>query len=49
MRPAAPLYGRAELGANYFDQHRREHLVDHFTRRLERLGYRVSLDPIPAA
>jgi transposase len=38
-----------ELGANYFDEHRREHLVDRLTRRLERLGYRVGLEPVPAA
>ena len=37
-----------ELGANYFDAHRREHLVDRLTRRIERLGYRVSLEPVPA-
>jgi transposase len=37
-----------ELGANYFDEQRREHLVDRLTRRLERLGYRVSLEPVPA-
>jgi transposase len=38
-----------ELGANYFDLHRGEHLVDRFTRRLERLRYRVSLEPVAAA
>jgi transposase len=37
-----------ELGANYFDAYRREHLVDQLTRRIERLGYRVSLEPVPA-
>jgi transposase len=37
-----------ELGANYFDQQRRHHLVDRFTRRLEHRGYRVSLEPVPA-
>jgi transposase len=37
-----------ELGATYFDQQRRHHLVDRFTRRLEHLGYRVSLEPVPA-
>jgi transposase len=37
-----------ELGDNYFDQQRRHHLVDRFTRRLEHLGYRVSLEPLPA-
>jgi transposase len=38
-----------ELGANYFDEHRREHVVDRLTRRLQHLGYRVSLAPVPAA
>jgi transposase len=38
-----------ELGATYFDDHQREHLVDRLTRRLEHLGYRVSLEPVPAA
>jgi transposase len=37
-----------ELGANYFDRHRHEHLVDRLTQRLERLGYRVSLEPVAA-
>jgi hypothetical protein len=34
--------------ANYFDHQRRHHLVDRFTRRLEHLGYRVSLESGPA-
>jgi transposase len=38
-----------ELGATYFDHQRRHHLVDRFTRRLEHLGYRVSLEPVPVA
>ena len=37
-----------ELGANYFDAHQREHVVDRLTRRLQHLGYRVSLEPVPA-
>jgi hypothetical protein len=37
-----------ELGATYFDDWRRHHLVDWLARRLERLGYRVSLELIPA-
>jgi transposase len=37
-----------ELGANSFDAYRREHLIDQLTRRIERLGYRVSLEPVPA-
>jgi transposase len=35
-----------ELGGNYFDEHRLEHLVDRLTRRIERLGYRVALEPV---
>jgi transposase len=38
-----------ELGANYFDDHRRAHLADQLTRRIERLGYRVTLEPLTAA
>jgi transposase len=38
-----------ELGANYFDELRRQHVVGRLTRRIERLGYRVSLEPAPAA
>jgi transposase len=38
-----------ELGHKYLDERRRDHLVDRLTRRIERLGYRVSLDPVPAA
>jgi transposase len=38
-----------ELGANYFDEHRRHQRVDHLARRIERLGYRVSLQPVSAA
>jgi transposase len=38
-----------ELGATDVDEHQREHLVDRLTRRLEHLGYRVSLEPVPAA
>jgi hypothetical protein len=30
------------------DEQRRDHLRDRLTRRIERLGYRVSLDPVPA-
>jgi len=38
-----------ELGANYVDEHRRHQLVDRLARRIERLGYRVSLQPVAAA
>jgi transposase len=36
-----------ELGATYFDDHQRAHLVDRLTRRLEHLGSRVRLEPVP--
>jgi transposase len=35
-----------ELGANYFDEQRRHHLVDRLTRRIQRLGYHVHLEPV---
>jgi transposase len=35
-----------ELGANYFDAHRRDHLVDRLTRRIQHLGYHVHLEPV---
>jgi transposase len=38
-----------ELGATYFDEHQREHLIDRLTRRMERLGYRVTLEPVATA
>jgi transposase len=38
-----------ELGANYFDEHRRHQLVDRLARRIERLGYQVNLQPVTAA
>ena len=38
-----------ELGANYFDKHRRQQLVDRLAQRIERLGYRVTLEPVPTA
>ena len=38
-----------ELGANYFDERRRQFTVDRLTRRIERLGYRVHLEPVAAS
>jgi transposase len=38
-----------EVGANYCDAHRRQPLVDRLARRIERLGDRVSRDPVAAA
>jgi hypothetical protein len=37
-----------ELGAHDFDDRRQTHLVDQLTRRIERLGYRVTLEPVAA-
>lgn len=36
-----------ELGANYFDEQRRQYTVDRLTSRIEHLGYRVHLEPLP--
>jgi transposase len=38
-----------ELGSHYLDNRRQAHLVDQLTQRIERLGYRVTLEPAPAA
>jgi transposase len=38
-----------ELGANYVDAHRRDHLVDRLTRQIQHLGYRVHLEPVQAS
>jgi hypothetical protein len=38
-----------ELGAHDFDACQRTHLVDRLTRRIARLGYHVSLEPVPGA
>jgi transposase len=35
-----------ELGANYFDERRRQFTVDRLTRRIAHLGYRVHLEPV---
>jgi transposase len=37
-----------ELGAHYFDERRRHSTVDRLAQRLERLGYRVHLEPVAA-
>jgi transposase len=37
-----------ELGAHDFDDRRQTYLVDQLTRRIERLGYRVTLEPVAA-
>jgi transposase len=36
-----------ELGATYFDEQRRHHVVDRLMRRIEQLGYHVHLEPRP--
>jgi transposase len=38
-----------ELGADYFDKRRPDQLVDRLARRIERLGYRVTLEPVATA
>jgi transposase len=38
-----------ELGGHDVDTRRPAHLVDQLTRRIERLGYRVTLEPVAAA
>jgi transposase len=35
-----------ELGARYCDERRRHYTVDRLAQRIERLGYRVHLEPI---
>jgi transposase len=50
---AFPMLCRHEpyraLGAHSFDHRRQAHLVDQLTRRIERLGYRVTIEPVAAA
>lgn len=39
-----------ELGGNYFDEWDRQAVQERLVRRLEKLGYKVTLDPFsPAA
>jgi hypothetical protein len=35
-----------ELGAHYCDARRRHYTVDRLAQRIERLGYRVHLEPV---
>ncbi|HEV8191050.1 MAG TPA: hypothetical protein VGP82_06145 [Ktedonobacterales bacterium] len=37
-----------ELGAQYFDEHQRGHVERRLVRRLERLGFAVTLEALPA-
>ena len=52
MRSVFPMLSRharyRELGANYFDERRRQFTVDRLTRRIEHLGYHVHLEPVVA-
>jgi hypothetical protein len=36
-----------DLGANYFDQQRPESVKKRLVKRLEKLGYQVTLEPVP--
>jgi hypothetical protein len=38
-----------DLGANSVAEHRRYHLVNHWTRRIERLRSYVQLEPVQPA
>ena len=37
-----------ELGAQYFDEQARDHVQRRLVRRLERLGFAVTLEALPA-
>ena len=37
-----------ELGANYFDERKKEATIHRLTKRITKLGYNVSLEPIAA-
>ena len=37
-----------DLGANYFDEHQRRKVERRLVHRLEKLGYKVQLNPTPA-
>ena len=39
----------AELGGDYFDRLQGERLTRHLVKRLESLGHRVTLEPLPKA
>jgi len=38
-----------DLGANYFDERKKDSIVNRLMRRIQKLGYAVSLQPSPAA
>ncbi len=37
-----------ELGGNYFDERKKESVAQRLTKRLEKLGYQVALEPVAA-
>ena len=37
------------LGGNYFDEHKQQALLNRLTRRIEKLGYNVQIQPTVAA
>jgi hypothetical protein len=37
-----------DLGANYFDERKQEMLQQHLIRRLEKLGLKVTVEPLVA-
>jgi hypothetical protein len=41
--------GYRELGAHYLEQSHKEQLQRYFVKRLQRLGLRVSLEPLSSA
>lgn len=45
LKHKVPYY---ELGADYFDQLNVTHIKHHFVKRLEGLGYKVTLEPLQA-
>jgi hypothetical protein len=38
-----------ELGGDYYDQRKKESKVTYLTKQLTRLGFAVTLDPLPVA
>lgn len=41
--------GYYELGGNYLDQINKDQLQRHFIKRLQKLGFKVTLEPLPEA
>ena len=42
-------HGYHELGGNYLDQINKEQPQRHFMKRLHKLGFKVTLEPLPEA